>query len=295
MSAKPRVQILPHLLERLAAGVCVCLCGNRRMMLKSPGPALRLLARRLCQAYHAVNGAIGKGSAAHHRHRGHHPHEHRRHPFWSPSSFLFRAGGASPPASAEPPFSLTPRRVTPDWSVVFRSSPAAESALLFDGSGGGGGGAARGGVAPRQKLSILSVVGGGGGGDGGGVRGWFRGGREVAVAGSLSAPGGRIPSPHRLKRAAVGSAGRREGKARASAAAAARALSAFAAAAPEDGVGRYALCVPCAPEVPTVDRWAVYCCRLQKEERAGRDLDLFCVTPAGTTGCPVPTKCTEKA
>eukprot|EP00903_Cladosiphon_okamuranus_P011017 g10406.t1 len=131
---------------------------------------LLLLAQTIpYAAYHAVNGAVGRGPAANHYRDGHHrAHQYWRHPFWSPSSFLFRvtgpplsaaagAGAASPPATSESLFSLTRRRVSPDWSVVFRPSPAAESALLADEA------VTRGGIAARRKLSILASGGVGGG------------------------------------------------------------------------------------------------------------------------------------
>eukprot|EP00752_Nemacystus_decipiens_P011465 g10180.t2 len=199
--------------------------------------------------YHAVTGAIGRGAAAHHHHHhGHPPHEHRRHPFWLPSSLMFRdarpplspssmpagEGRSSPPAPTEPPFSLTPRRASPDWSAVFRPSPAAESALLMDDSAGGS-------LATRRKLSVLSIVDGGSdreGGDGG-IAGWVGSG-HVTVASALSTAGSSIPSPHRLKSVVAGPAAERGSGAPApSAAAAARAFAVFASAAPEDGVHRW--------------------------------------------------------
>ncbi|CAN0005649.1 unnamed protein product, partial [Ectocarpus sp. 13 AM-2016] len=77
--------------------------------------------------FHVASGAVNRSRLL--------PLGQQRDASWSPSSFFFRDASSppSPPppsssssssSSPEVPFSPAPRRPTPDWSSVFRPSPA---------------------------------------------------------------------------------------------------------------------------------------------------------------------------
>lgn len=156
------------------------------------------------QAFHAVNGAVVRLASQHQQ--GHHGsnHQHRTTPFWLPSSsFLF--GDASPPsppsatatasaeaeaAGQEGPFSsLSPRRVSPDWSAVFRPAPAADAALLFA--------APHAAAAGGRRRKPPAVFGGAGAGAGGG---WPDGDLTPVSSGPGRAERGVISAPAKLAR-----------------------------------------------------------------------------------------------
>ncbi|CAN0386103.1 unnamed protein product, partial [Ectocarpus sp. 8 AP-2014] len=115
--------------------------------------------------FHVASGAVNRSRPL--------PLRQQRDTSWSPYSFFFRDSSSPPPPPPPPPssssssssssspkvpFSAAPRWSTPDWSSVFRPSPAADAALFVlarpphvethsgGGGGGGGGGGERGGL-----------------------------------------------------------------------------------------------------------------------------------------------------